>query len=318
MKKSIQTFNKLYHKLKPVSYIIKTMNQKITESQNLKSSKLDSLSITEIIRLINDEDSKISILIKELIPKISSLIKKIVTNINNGGRLIYVGAGTSGRLGVLDASECPPTFSTKPELVVGIISGGKKALYKSIENAEDNLILARKDIKKYKITENDSIIGISSSGTTPYVHEFLKESKKIGAFNSLLTSNEISEQSYINMKIECVVGPEVLTGSTRMKSGTAIKMILNIISTATMIKLNKVYRNLMVDLKINNNKLLNRAIGIITSLTDLNNKESEKLLEKAKGEVKTALLMHLSKKNYKEAKKMLLKNKENLRNCLKK
>ena len=297
---------------------MKTMNQKITESQNLKSSKLDSLSITEIIRLINDEDSKISILIKELIPKISSLIKKIVTNINNGGRLIYVGSGTSGRLGVLDASECPPTFSTKPGLVVGIISGGRKALYKSIENAEDNLILAHKDIKKYKITKNDSIIGISSSGTTPYVHEFLKEAKKIGAFNCLLTSNKISEQSYINIKIECVVGPEVLTGSTRMKSGTATKMILNMISTVTMIKLNKVYQNLMVDLKINNNKLLNRAIGIITSLTDLNSKESEKLLEKAKGEVKTALLMHLSRKNYKEAKKILSKNKENLRNSLKK
>ena len=293
------------------------MNQKVTELQNLKSSTLDIMPITEIIKLINDEDSKISILIKELIPEISNLIENIVNNINNGGRLIYVGAGTSGRLGVLDASECPPTFSADPNLVIGIISGGEKALHKSIEGAEDNLKLADKDVKKYQITNKDSIIGISSSGTTPYVHEFLKKSKKIGAFNCMLTSNKISTQSYIDMKIECIVGPEILTGSTRMKSGTATKMILNMISTVTMIKLNKVYQNLMVDLKINNNKLLNRALGIIVSLTDLNQEKSKKLLQKAKGEVKTAILMHLSNKNYKEAKKILLKNQDNLRESLK-
>ena len=294
------------------------MNQKVTELQNLKSSRLDTMSIVEIIKLINDEDSKISVLIKEIIPEISNLIQNIVNNMNDGGRLIYVGAGTSGRLGVLDASECPPTFSSDPNLVIGIISGGEKALYKSTEGAEDNLKLANEDSKKYKITDKDSVIGISSSGTTPYVHEFLKKSKKIGAFNCMLTSNKISNQSYIDMKIEYIVGPEILTGSTRMKSGTATKMILNMISTITMIKLNKVYQNLMVDLKINNNKLLNRAVGIILSLTDLTQEESKKLLKKAKGEVKTALLMHLSNKNYKEAKKILLKNKDNLRKSLKK
>ena len=293
------------------------MNKKITELQNLKSSTLDTMSITEIIKLINYEDSKLSVLIKEIIPEISNLIQNVVTNMNNGGRLIYVGAGTSGRLGVLDAAECPPTFSSNPNLVIGIISGGKKALHKSIEGAEDNLKLADKDVKNYKITNKDSVIGISSSGTTPYVHEFLKKSKKIGAFNCMLTSNKITNQSYIDVKIEYIVGPEILTGSTRMKSGTATKMILNMISTITMINLNKVYKNLMVDLKINNNKLLNRAVGIIMSLTNLNQEKSKNLLKKSKGEVKTALLMHLSNNTYKKAKKILLKNKGNLRESLK-
>jgi len=293
------------------------MNKKITESQNPNSLKLDSLSTNKIIELINDEDSKISLLIKENIPKISKLVEQTVKNIKKGGRLIYAGAGTSGRLGVLDASECPPTFSVNKKLVVGIIAGGKKALYKSIEGAEDNLELATYDLKKNKINKKDVIVGITTSGTTPYVNQFLKESKKIGSFTSIITSNKIKNKKYIDIKIECIVGPEVITGSTRMKAGTATKMILNMISTTTMIKLNKVYKNLMVDLKINNDKLLNRAIKIITSLTNLNQKESRKLLKKAKGEVKTAILMHLNEKEYKEAKFLLLKNRGNLRQSLK-
>ena len=168
------------------------MNKRITESQNSKSLKLDTLSVIEIITLINNEDSKISLLIKEIIPEISKLIKQIVTNIENGGRLIYVGSGTSGRLGVLDAAECPPTFSTNPDLVIGIIAGGKKALHKSIEGAEDDLELALNDIKKYKINNYDSIVGITTSGTTPYVHQILKECKRKGAFTSILTCNKIN------------------------------------------------------------------------------------------------------------------------------
>ena len=245
------------------------MNKKITESQNSNSLELDTLSTIEIMKLINDEDSKIALLIKEKIPKISKLVDEIVIRLDDGGRLIYVGAGTSGRLGVLDASECPPTFSTNPNLVIGIIAGGEKALIKSIEGAEDNLELATNDVKKYKLNSKDVIVGITTSGTTPYVNQILKESKKIGSFTSIITSNKINKKKYIDIKIECIVGPEILTGSTRMKAGTATKMIINMISTTAMIKLNKVYKNLMVDLKINNKKLLNRSIGIINLITEL-------------------------------------------------
>ena len=293
------------------------MNKKITELQNPNSLRLDSLPTNQIIKLINDEDSKISLLIKENIPKISELVNETVKNIKNGGRLIYVGAGTSGRLGVLDASECPPTFSVSSKLVVGIIAGGAKALQQSIEGAEDDFKLAINDLKKNKINKKDTIIGITTSGTTPYVNKFLKEAKKIGSFTAIITSNKFKKEKWIDTKIESVVGPEIVTGSTRMKAGTATKMILNMISTTVMIKLNKVYKNLMVDLKISNEKLLKRAIRIITSLTDLNKEESEKLLKNSKGEVKTALLMHLNKKNYKEAKILLSKTKGNLRQALK-
>ena len=294
------------------------MNKKITELKNSLSSKLDIMSITQIVELINDEDSKISLVIKELIPEISCLIKKIVQIINNGGRLIYVGAGTSGRLGVLDASECPPTFSTNKNLVIGVISGGEKALSKSIEGAEDNLNLASKDIKKYKIDNKDAIIGITTSGTTPYVHQFLKKSKEIGAFTSIITSNKIDKKKYIDKKIECIVGPEIITGSTRMKAGTATKMILNIISTTTMIKLNKVYQNFMVDLKISNKKLANRGIKIVREITDLNKKESMALIKKANGKIKNAILMHLKNKSYIDSCKILQKHNGNLRKALNK
>ena len=293
------------------------MNKKITELQNPNSLRLDSLPTNQIIKLINDEDSKISLLIKENIPKISELVNETVKNIKNGGRLIYVGAGTSGRLGVLDASECPPTFSVSSKLVVGIIAGGAKALQQSIEGAEDDFKLAINDLKKNKINKKDTIIGITTSGTTPYVNKFLKEAKKIGSFTAIITSNKLKKENWIDIKIECVVGPEIITGSTRMKAGTATKMILNMISTTVMIKLNKVYKNLMVDLKISNDKLLKRAIRIITSLTDLNKEESKRLLKNAKGEVKTALLMYLNKKNYKQAKTLLSKTKGNLRQALK-
>ena len=292
------------------------MNKKITELKNSLSSRLDTMTTAQIVELINSEDSKISLVIKELIPRIILLIEKIVKNIKNGGRLIYVGSGTSGRLGVLDASECPPTFSVSENLVIGIISGGKKALYSSIEGAEDDLNLALKDIKKYKINKKDTIIGITTSGTTPYVHQFLKESKKIGAFTSIITSNKINKKSYIDKKIEYIVGPEVLTGSTRMKAGTATKMILNIISTTTMIKLNKVYRNFMVDLKINNKKLTNRAIKIVSEITDLNEQNSQELIEKANGNVKNAILMYLKNKTYIQSCKILKKNDGNLRKAL--
>ena len=292
------------------------MNEKITELKNPLSSNLDEMKTSQIVELINSEDSKISLVIKEIIPRISDLINKIIQNIKNGGRLIYVGSGTSGRLGVLDASECPPTFNVKSNLVVGIISGGVNALHTSIEGAEDDTELALNDIKKYKINKTDTIIGISTSGTTPYVHKFLEESKKIGSLTSILTANKIKKKSYIDDYIEFIVGSEILTGSTRMKAGTATKMILNIISTTTMIKLNKVYKNYMIDLKVSNEKLHKRALNMVSEITDLNIMESKNLIKKSHGHIKNAILMHFKKITYDESCKILNKNKDSLKESL--
>tara|TARA_Y100001934_G_C12334279_1_gene766723 strand:- start:1325 stop:2164 length:840 start_codon:yes stop_codon:yes gene_type:complete len=274
------------------------------------------MSTIEIIKLINEEDSKISEVIKEIIPQINTLIKNITKKVLNGGRIIYVGSGTSGRLGVLDASECPPTFSVDQNVVQGVISGGNNALIKSIEGAEDNLILAEDDFKKLNVNESDTIVGITTSGSTPYVLKFLELSYKKGALTSIITSNKIKKLNYVNHTIAMMVGPEILTGSTRMKSGTATKMVLNMISTTTMIKLNKVYKNYMVDLKVNNKKLEKRAVNIISEVTYLNYESSLEILKNANFKVKNALLMNLKKITYDESCKILRKFKGNLRNAL--
>lgn len=292
------------------------MNEKVTESKNPKSLSLDNMSTIEIIKLINEEDSKISVVIKEIIPKINSLIKNITKKVLNGGRIIYVGSGTSGRLGVLDASECPPTFSVDQNIVQGVIAGGNDALVKSIEGAEDDLKLAVGDFKKLKVNESDSIIGITSSGSTPYVLKFLELGYKKGALTSIITSNKIKKLNYVNHTIAIMVGPEIITGSTRMKSGTATKMVLNMISTTTMIKLNKVYKNYMIDLKVSNKKLEKRAINIISEVTCLNYESSLEILKNANFKVKNALLMNLKKITYDESCKILRKFKGNLRNAL--
>ena len=292
------------------------MNEKVTESKNPKSLNLDNMSTIEIIKLINEEDSKISEVIKEIIPQINTLIKNITKKVLNGGRIIYVGSGTSGRLGVLDASECPPTFSVDQNVVQGVISGGNNALIKSIEGAEDNLILAEDDFKKLNVNESDTIVGITTSGSTPYVLKFLELSYKKGALTSIITSNKIKKLNYVNHTIAMMVGPEILTGSTRMKSGTATKMVLNMISTTTMIKLNKVYKNYMVDLKVNNKKLEKRAVNIISEVTYLNYESSLEILKNANFKVKNALLMNLKKITYDESCKILRKFKGNLRNAL--
>ena len=292
------------------------MNNKITESKNPKSSSLDKMSITEIVELINEEDSKISRVIKEIIPQISSLIENIVKNMQNDGRIIYVGAGTSGRLGVLDASECPPTFSANPNKVQGIIAGGKEALINSIEGAEDNLLTAKSDFKKFKINKFDNIIGITTSGNTPYVLKFLELACQAGADTSIITSNDIKKPNYINHIIKILVGPEILTGSTRMKAGTATKMVLNMISTTTMIKLNKVFKNYMVDLKINNQKLELRAIKIIKDLTTLDFEDSFNLLKKSNYKVKNAILMNIRNITYQKSCQILRKFNGNLRDAI--
>ena len=294
------------------------MIRNTTESPNNKSFEIDNLSSIEIISLINNEDSNISNLIKEIIPNIASLVEKIVENIKNGGRLIYVGCGTSGRLGVLDASECPPTFSINSKQVIGIIAGGYKALHKSIEGAEDDISLAKNDFSKNNICCTDTVIGISASGTAPYVHKILELSHKVNASTVILTSNKINKNKYIDKKIEIIVGPEIITGSTRMKAGTATKMILNIISTTTMILLNKTYKNYMVDLKVSNVKLQKRALKIINTITELDEKNAGELLNEAKGKVKVALLMYFNNISYSDANKILLKNEGSLRKAVNK
>ena len=282
------------------------MKKEITETHNSNTSNLDKLSISEIIKIINDEDSNIPLLIKEIIPQINLLIEKVVQHVKHGGRLIYVGSGTSGRLGVLDASECPPTFSTSPDIVIGLIAGGKKALYRSVEGAEDETNSADKDFENVCIKSKDIVIGLSSSGSTSYVHRILSRAKDKKAFTCLITSNYINEEQYIDQIICIVVGPEIISGSTRMKAGTATKMTLNMITTTAMIKLNKTYGNLMVDLKASNQKLWDRGTRIIEHITDLNYNEALKLLQFANGEVKIALVMEKLKLGVGDAREKLI------------
>ena len=285
---------------------------KITEKQNPKSSNLDLLSNNEILNLMNDEDNTVSINIKKNIPLIAKLIDDIVENIHKGGRIFYVGCGTSGRLGVLDASECPPTFSVKQSLVQGIIAGGNAALVESIENAEDSFKDGKKQIVLNKINSTDTVIGISANGSAKFVHGALSSAKKLNALTSLITFNKINEFKYIDYLIVTIVGPEIISGSTRLKAGTATKMILNMISTTTMIKLNKVYKNFMIDLKISNIKLLDRAINIISNITGENQDKSKLLLNKSNKNIKSAIVMHSLNVSYDKSLEIIRNNNGNM------
>jgi len=289
----------------------------ITEKQNSKSENLNNLEIIEILEIINIEDQEVAIRVHGILPKINLLILDIVEKMNKGGRIFYIGCGTSGRLGVLDASECPPTFGTEDDLVQGIIAGGYKALSKSVENAEDSYNDGFNIINEKKINNLDIVIGISASGRAPYVHGALNNAQEKGATTSLICCNKIDNKKYINHLLPVVVGPEIITGSTRMKAGTATKMILNMISTTVMIKLNKVFGNLMVDLKLNNKKLLNRAISIIIQISKTNKKNAEKYLKKSNGNVKIAIIMILHNKTSKEAEELLIEHNNSLSQILK-
>ena len=252
---------------------------KVTEKQNPKSKDLDTLSVNEILTVINNEDKLVSQCIENSIPIISELVQAVIDQFHNNGKLFYVGCGTSGRLGVLDAAECPPTFNVSSDLFNGIIAGGNDALVKSIENAEDSINMGKNSIINANINENDIVIGISASSTANFVVGALKESKKRGCLTALITFNKVKKERYIDYIISTIVGPEIISGSTRMKSGTATKMILNMISTSVMIKMNKTYGNLMVDLKVSNFKLLDRAVRIISRILKLDYSSSEKIIE---------------------------------------
>ena len=252
----------------------------ITESESFYDN-LEKMSTSELLQKINNEDKKVSIAVRKVIPKIKETVEIIVKKINEGGRLFYIGAGTSGRLGILDASECPPTFGTDPNTVIGVIAGGDLAIKKSIENAEDDSNQGWKDLKKHKISNKDIIIGIASSGTTPYVINALKKCKINGIYTVCITSNPSSPiTKNSDIPIEIILGPEFITGSSRMKSGTAQKMILNMISSATMIKLGHIKGNKMIDIQLTNNKLKKRAINILKNILKIDDITAESLLKK--------------------------------------
>ena len=277
-----------------------------TESRNEESMQIDTAQATDILRIMNEQDQLVALAVKKVLPEIETAVQFVFTSFQNGGRLIYLGAGTSGRLGVLDAVECPPTFSTDPGMVQGIMAGGEGAFIKAVEGAEDDPELGVGDLKALDLTKNDTVIGIAASGRTPYVIGALRYARSIGAKTVALSCNRnagISKEA--DQAIEVIVGPEVLTGSTRLKAGTAHKMILNMISTSAMILLGKAYENLMVDVHVSNQKLKERAIGIIRKITGVSYEMALETLEKADLQVKTAIVMIKTETTKREAEKRL-------------
>lgn len=277
-----------------------------TEARNQSSTNIDQLATDEILRVINNEDLLVAQKVQEVIPSIQEAVDAVYASLKNGGRLFYVGAGTSGRIGILDAVECPPTFSTPPHLVQALIAGGMGAIEKAVEGAEDDESQGVKDLQERQLTSEDIVMGIAASGRTPYVIGALKYANEIGANTVSLTSNIGSEISqHANIQIEVETGPEVLTGSTRMKAATAHKIILNMITTTTMIKMGKVYENLMVDVKATNQKLRERAQNILATITSVTKEQAESFLEKSDYQVKPAIIMIETGVDFAEAKEYL-------------
>lgn len=285
------------------------LNKLTTEERNERSMNLDQLSSLQIIQLMNEEDAKVPQAIERVLPQIAQAVDAIVESFQRGGRLIYIGAGTSGRLGILDAVECVPTFGTKPEDVIGCIAGGDTAIYKAVEGAEDSEAFGENDLKNLSLTANDIVVGIAASGRTPYVIGALKYANDIGAKTIALSCNAQAEISdFVKIAIEVIVGPEVLTGSTRLKAGTAQKLVLNMLSTAAMIRIGKVYKNLMVDVLPTNEKLRVRAIRIIQQATECDEQTAAEAFEASGQQVKLAIVMLLCDQNKATAEKTLRSN----------
>lgn len=262
-----------------------------TEARNTLTMEIDTLPTLEMVRLINAEDAKVALAIQDALPQIAKAIDAIAARIKNGGRLIYVGAGTSGRLGVLDASECPPTFNTPPEMVVGIIAGGPPALTQAVEAAEDSATDGKNDLVAMKINAEDSVVGIAASGRTPYVLGALEYACQEGALTVSLTCNHLTPMAEAaEIAIAAIVGPEVITGSTRLKAGTAQKMILNMLSTGIMVRLGKTYGNLMVDVAQHNEKLQARAQRIVAQACDVDDETAAAALADANRDIRAAIV----------------------------
>lgn len=288
-----------------------------TEKRNPNTMEIDKKSIKEILQIMNKEDQYVPIAVSKELDKIESAIKLVIDSFNLGGRLIYIGAGTSGRLGVLDASECPPTFGVDPTMVQGIIAGGKTAITQAIEGAEDNETLGGDDLKAIELSNKDTVVGIAASGRTPYVIGALKYAKSIGAKTVSISNNKNSIIGRLaDVAIEVETGPEVITGSTRLKAGTAQKLILNMISTVSMIGIGKVFENLMVDVQPTNQKLKERSKRIIMEATGVDYETASKVFEEANQNVKTAIVMILLNCDYETAVENLKKAKGFIRKTL--
>ena len=298
--------------------LLQTLSTLITEQRNPNSMHVDSLSALDIVQLMNDEDKQVPLAIEKCLPQIAQAVECIVAAFQQGGRLVYIGAGTSGRLGVLDASECPPTFGVSPEMVKGIIAGGERALRHPIEGAEDSKEQAVVDLQTIQFSSKDVLVGIAASGRTPYVIGALEYAKSLGSVTVSIASNPNSAMANIvDIAIDTVVGPEVLTGSSRLKSGTAQKLVLNMLTTASMILMGKCYQNLMVDVQASNEKLKARAIRIVMQATDCDKALAEETLKQADQNAKLAIMMILSGLDRVQAEALLEKNHGKLQFALK-
>ena len=298
--------------------LLQTLSTLITEQRNPNSMHVDSLSALEIVQLMNEEDKQVPLAIEKCLPQIAQAVERIVTAFQQGGRLVYIGAGTSGRLGVLDASECPPTFGVSPEMVKGIIAGGERALRHPIEGAEDSKAQALVDLQTIQFSSKDVLVGIAASGRTPYVIGALEYAKSLGSVTVSIASNPNSAMANIvDIAIDTVVGPEVLTGSSRLKSGTAQKLVLNMLTTASMILMGKCYQNLMVDVQASNEKLKARAIRIVMQATDCDKALAEETLKQADQNAKLAIMMILSGLDRAQAEALLEKHQGKLQLALK-
>jgi N-acetylmuramic acid 6-phosphate etherase len=276
-----------------------------TEQRNTLSQSIDTASVEEILAIINSEDAKVAPAIRAEMPHIAKAVERIVTAFQNGGRLIYFGAGTSGRLGIVDASECPPTYGTAPELVQAVIAGGKEAVFTAQEGAEDVAEEGAKAVAALNVGANDVVCGIAASGRTPYVLGAIREGRSRGAATLMVTTNHTFREQYASEPVDIVIAPnvgaEVVTGSTRMKSGTAQKLVLNMLTTAAMIRMGKVYGNVMVDLKMTNLKLVERAKRVVMDVTGASYEAASSTLDDCDGHVKTAIVMLLTNRSKDEA-----------------
>lgn len=290
-----------------------------TEQRNPETMNLDQMTPLELVETMNREDQKVIEAVNKVLPEVAKVIEWTTEALRTGGRIIYMGAGTSGRLGVLDAVECPPTFGVSPDLVVGLIAGGEKAFVKAVEGAEDSEILGTEDLKNIGLHAKDVVIGIAASGRTPYVIHALRYARSLGVKTAIIACNKNSEMSKeADIAIEPVPGPEVLTGSTRLKAGTAQKLVLNMISTASMVGTGKAYENLMVDVMQSNEKLKTRAENIVMEATGCERETARTAIDEAKGSVKLAITSILLDTPVDEAEKALEKAKGHIRNAINK
>lgn len=294
------------------------LSKMTTESRNPDTMDLDTMTPFELVTAMNQEDRKVAEAVEKVLPQTAKAVEWVCEAFEAGGRLIYMGAGTSGRLGILDSSECPPTFGVDPGMVIGLIAGGDRAIRQAVEGAEDSESLGIEDLKALALSPKDVVVGIAASGRTPYVSAALSYAKSIGCRTVSIACNEGSLiGTYADLAIEPVVGPEVLTGSTRLKAGTAQKMILNMISTGAMVGIGKAYQNLMVDVVQSNEKLRSRAENILMAATEITRDEARRLLDEAGGSVKLAIAMKRTGAGPKEAETKLKESRGHIRECMK-